>query len=605
MNRSILLLAAIVACVPLAASADELSSQTFALQAAESKAPLPIDGTIREGWKAGTHLTLAWDYTLNRLAPESTDVYVAADKAYLYVAFDAQQKNDIVATQQTNNVGQGTDDEVDVFLWPSGKNGFFYSFAATPRGIHYQTSSENSAYSPEWQSAGIVRGDGYSVTMKIPLAAIRGDGRTQWLVQFARRKQHDNETFEWSHNPSQQSVAESQYAGTLAGLVSTAAKTKPRIGFYTLGERATADVGGSTSRAGADIAIPITSTASFVSTIHPDYSNVERDQETISPTAFRRSFNEVRPFFTQGAHFYDNTDCFGCPGISELYTPAIPTPRDGYQIEGTQGRFNFGAFDAVGNGRIDTAQGLTWRTDDRHYAVSFSRESADLGRSQGDIHDVTQTMDLFYNSNKNLLAYVNYSADRGTLVLDNASAERLDAGLGWSSKRDFYSVSARKVGKYFSPYDGFVQLTDLAGYSAQANHTQKFGPEKPITQMGYGAFVDHYVASTGGTNLADYNVYMNAFTKKKLSAVISTGSSYVRLPGDLLRPFNQNGINVDYLLGTATQDSIGIQKGRFADGNLVSTQRLASFHLGGPRTTVTLRADTTDWFGDNHTRATQ
>lgn len=87
--------------------------------------------------------------------------------------------------------------------------------------------------------------------------------------------------------------------------------------------------------------------------------------------------------------------------------------------------------------------------------------------------------------------------------------------------------------------------------------------------------------------------------------MITTGSSYVRLPGDLLRPFNQNRINIAYLLNTATQDSIGIQTGRFADGQLVSTQRLASFHLGGPRTTISVRADATDWFWDNHSRATQ
>jgi len=242
---------------------------------------------------------------------------------------------------------------------------------------------------------------------------------------------------------------------------------------------------------------------------------------------------------------------------------------------------------------------------DRHYVIAYSRESAELGKTAGNIHDVTQTVNFDYDSTKNFSAYANYSFDRGTLVLDNARAERLDAGVAYSMKTDFYAVSARKVGTYFNPYDGFVTLTDLAGYSVQANHTQKFGPQKPITQIGYGASADRYVATTGGTNLADYNLYFNAFAKNKVSASISTGSSYVRLPGDLLRPFNQNGINVDYLLSTATQNSIGIQTGRFADGQLVSTQRLASFHLGGPRTTVSLRADATDWFGDNHTRATQ
>jgi len=607
-KRSIVTALTLLAAVlPLSVQADERTTPpAFKIDAPQFSSAPPIDGKISDVWKSGSHLTLDWDYTLNRSAPETTDVYVARDKNYLYVAFDARQQSNIAATQQANNVGQGTDDEVEVYLWPGGKNGFFYSFDATPRGIHYQSSSENSAYSPEWRSAGIVRSDGYSVTMRIPLAAIRGDGRSTWIAQFARRKQHDNETFEWAHAPNQQGVAQSLFAGSLHGFTGNGtAKPLSRLGVYTLGEVAAPSTGGSTSRVGADIAIPISQTASFVSTIHPDYSNVERDQETISPTAFRRSFSEVRPFFTQGGSFYDYTSCYGCPGLSELYTPSIPTPRAGYQIEGKQGRFGFGAFDAVGVGRIDTAQSIQYKTDDRHYVIAYSRESAELGKGAGNIHDVTQTLNFEYDSTKNLSAYVNYSIDRGTLVLDNTRAQRIDAGVGYSTKTDFYSVSARKVGTYFNPYDGFVSLTDLAGYDVQAYHTQKFGPQKPITQMGYGASVDRYVATIGGTNLADYNAYINAFARNKVSAVITTGSSYVRLPGDLLRPFNQNGINIDYLLNTATQDSIGIQTGRFADGQLVSTQRLASFHLGGPRTTISFRADATDWFGDNHTRATQ
>ena len=267
MKRSIVTALALLAAVlPLGVQADERTTPpTFALDAPQFVSAPPIDGKIGAAWKSGSHLTLGWDYSLNRPAPETTDVYVARDTKYLYVAFDAMQPSNITATQQANNVGRGTDDEVEVYLWPAGKNGFFYSFDATPRGIHYQSSSENSAYSPEWQSAGIVRSDGYSVTMRIPLAAIRGDGRSTWLAQFARRKQHDNETFEWAHAPNQQGVTQSLFAGSLHGFTgSAAAKPQPRLGFYTLGEVAAPSTGGSTSRVGADIAIPIAQTSSFV-----------------------------------------------------------------------------------------------------------------------------------------------------------------------------------------------------------------------------------------------------------------------------------------------------------------------------------------------------
>ena len=117
--------------------------------------------------------------------------------------------------------------------------------------------------------------------------------------------------------------------------------------MYGLSESTSKENGGSTSRVGMDFAIPVTPTASFVGALHPDYSNVEIDQQTISPQAFARQYAEVRPFFTQAASYFNqHISCSDCP--QTLYTPAIPTFAQGYAIEGTQGHLSFGAFDVVG-----------------------------------------------------------------------------------------------------------------------------------------------------------------------------------------------------------------------------------------------------------------
>src|SRR6202011_1156200 len=145
---------------------------------------------------------------------------------------------------------------------------------------------------------------------------------------------------------------------------------KPRIALYGLGTYASKRADLTTSRMGGDFSVPVTATSSIYGTIHPDFSNVEVDQQTISPTAYQRSFNEVRPFFTQGANFYENFDCDVCPGLSQLYTPAIPTPRDGYAFEGKQGRFSFAGFDAVGTGRTDGAAAMSYRTADNRWRLS-------------------------------------------------------------------------------------------------------------------------------------------------------------------------------------------------------------------------------------------
>ena len=141
--------------------------------------------------------------------------------------------------------------------------------------------------------------------------------------------------------------------------MAAAARPKPRLQVYGLGEVTTAANGGNTSRVGADFSLPITPTASLVGTLHPDYSNVEVDQQTIAPSAFARQYAEVRPFFTQSASYFNqHYSCSNCP--STLYTPSIPTFGQGYALEGTQGHVQFAAFDALGDGRSDNAQTLNY-----------------------------------------------------------------------------------------------------------------------------------------------------------------------------------------------------------------------------------------------------
>jgi len=129
---------------------------------------------------------------------------------------------------------------------------------------------------------------------------MRGDGRSIWRVQFDRRIRAANEVTEWAYDSAQGGTDQSIYAGYLHGMEIAArnARTKPRVAVYGLGEYAPAYLGGSTSRTGVDLSLPITQTSSFVATFHPDYSNVELDQQSISPTAFPRRFSEVRQFFS-------------------------------------------------------------------------------------------------------------------------------------------------------------------------------------------------------------------------------------------------------------------------------------------------------------------
>jgi len=293
----------------------QTASQQFTIPSVTVTTPPKIEGTLDDpAWKTAAHVQLQWDISFQRPATEATDAYLLADKKYLYVAFVVKQTESIIATQHTNDQPMPNDDVVRVYFWPSGDTGIEYGFVSNPIGTRFEFSTENTSFSPSWDSVAKTAPDGYVVTERIPLNVMRGDGRSTWRVQFDRRVRAANQTFEWAHDPAQGGTDSSLYAGYLNGMTvaGRGTRTKPRIGIYGLAQYGSAAAGGSTSRMGADLSVPLTQTSSFVATIHPDFSNVELDQQSISPTAFPRRFNEVRPFFTQGQNYYNGFNCNDC-----------------------------------------------------------------------------------------------------------------------------------------------------------------------------------------------------------------------------------------------------------------------------------------------------
>ncbi len=590
-----ILLGAMLPCSVSASTPAHGSSSTlepaFALRAVAATSPPKIDGTLDDPlWQRAAHARLSWDFTYRRPAEESTDVYLLADARFLYVAFVAVQNEALTATQHADNVPLGTDDAVTMYLWPGGKNGFEYGFAANPIGAHDAFSSENSAFAPNWSAVGRPGALGYVVTGRIPLDVMRGDGRDTWLLQFARVVQATNVTDEWAHNPAQGSPDGPNYAGALRGmgLAAKSTRTKPRLQLYSLGEVADRAAGGSTSRAGADFAVPITRTASFFGTLHPDYSNVELDQQTISPTVFPRAYQEVRPFFTQGSGFYNNFSCHDCVDYPQLYTPAIPTPRDGYAVEGIQGQFTFAGLEAIATHRTDTAQSLAWDSADRRYAVLAQRESADVPG----IHDVATYYQARVSNVHNFNAYIMEGGENGTNITALGGGAYREYGTELFTPKSAIRIAYHDVGSQYGPVDSYVALNDVKGPTISAYREFDFGSKSPIQNVSFSQDFQRFTSHAG---VRDYTVDLSSLTlnaQHQLSLSISSGDNYVRQSGQPGGFANQNGATLSYKGNTATPSIISYNVGRFGHGYLRSWSRLATLQIG-PRGSLGIEADDT------------
>ncbi|MDQ6781652.1 MAG: hypothetical protein M3Z37_10940 [Candidatus Eremiobacteraeota bacterium] len=565
-----------------------------------------INGDLRQpAWQQAASVKLERNLRDRSVADQATTAYVMCDNDYLYFGFDAQQRTGVQASQHTNDVGQGTDDQVTVYLWPRGQNGFAYTFSSNPLGTHYQFSSENTAYAPTWSSAGRTKADGYSVTMRVPLRVMRGGKEQAWRVQFERQVRATLDDFVWPYDPGEQSPGFVLYAGYLDGVKATvAARSQPRFGLYALDAVRSRTAGGSTSRMGLDASIPITANASIVAALHPDYSNVELDQQTIAPTAFARFFSEVRPFFSQLPGSFNSVSCIGCPGIQELYTPSIPTPRDAYAIEGKQGLLTFGAFDAAGFDRVDAAQSFSYRTKDLKNRFSYQRVAVDgtqvcgplTGFSSLDcfgvpsVHNDNELYGASHDSNQGLFEYVDYGKNAGNVVTDPSQAQRWDTGIGTYDKDSFFGGSLRALGSQYFPVDGFIQQADLAGYDLNASKTWYRKKTDLLTRViGY-LNVDAYHNSAGQLDLYDTQAAIGLTFQPKFHVRLQTGSDYTRLGDGNFVPINQNGVDLFFNYNTSAPSQLSYYRGRFGPARLDSWTRTTTWRLG-PRGSIFLEAD--------------
>ena len=575
--------------------------------------PPKLDGTLNDKtWQLAAKARLTFDRLTHADATEATTAYILTDGKSIYVAFDAKQtRTPIVANQHNNNTGYDTDDEVKLALWPSGKSGIGYIFASTPIGTRYQQSTENLAYEPTWEAVGGIGNNEYIVTMRVPLSIMRGASQSQWLVNFTRWEVTTGSLYAWSGGQSFITTGDQNYAMPLLGMPrAVASRPQPRFGIYGLGSIASPAAGGSTSRTGLDLSIPITDSASFIAALHPDFSNAERDQQTIAPTAFRRFFNETRPFFTQGAQYYNFYECDACNAESSLYTPAIPTPRDGYAIEGKQGAITFAGFDAVGFGRTDAAQALIFRTPSQHFYISAQHVGVN-GISPTlpgpAFRDNTWQFAAKLDDLKRAFLYANYGAEfaTGNWVNNQSQAQFREIGGGIYGPNSFFGGGLRHVGAQYNPFDGFFthafdanfNPTAMDGYGVFFQHTWVPAAGK-FKQLNFNVFNDSYHNPLGLSQM-DVNLQIDVVTRKQWEFMQNAGSSYFMVGGQVV-PVTQESTRIIYRPGTATPSLLTFFRGRYGPGYLYSWFRSTTLKIG-QRGALSLEADDTRQFLDSGT----
>jgi hypothetical protein len=592
-------LALVVSFFLLAAVCASAADQTSTLALPVIVPPPTLTGAIDATWQPAARLTLDRDFTNRRASDEPTTAFVAQDASSLDVAFDVTQHEAFVEATETNGPGVTSDDYVGVLLSPNGPLGFQYAFYANPRGTRYQTSSENSAYTPQWTALSKRTPNGYTIALRIPLNVIHGGGLVNWRAQFVRATVHANALDVWTYNERATSVGDATYFGTLQGVgarAPAASRPRPRAQVYGLAEATSNAFGGDTSRLGLDLSLPVAPTTSLVASIHPDYSNVETDQQTIAPTAFAHQYTEVRPFFTQLAQSFNyNVTSLNSPVL--LYTPAIPTFRDGYAVEGTHGPFTYAAFDAVGDERTDEAQAVNYNVSSpaRTFGVNVQNVQVD---SEGGLHDDVNSLTTgFINNHSHDGVFLNYAEESGASVTDPRLARYLETGVDYFTATTQASVFYQALGPQFSPADAYVAQNDIAGFNGYAGETIPFKAKTILHDINFTGFGAELRNTEGQTSQSDASSQINFDFSNLMTVHAYYSESAVRTYENQLLPFDATGFLVGYQYGTSTPSYVQYEGGPYYHGKLNAWTYLTTLKVA-PRTHLTLEEDEDQYFSD-------
>jgi hypothetical protein len=282
------------------------------------KAP-KIDGHLDDPvWRAAPAADGFTQHYPDEGAPptEQTTFRVLYDDHNLYVGIDCWQTQSPIVKRLQRRDGYLPSDGVwiDIDSRDDGVSAYHFQVNAAGvllDGVHYNDTSFSSDWDAVWEARVADTGHGYSVEMRVPLAALRFTARpvTSWGFQVRRAIDARQEIDDWSFFPRHSAGVVSNY-GRLDDLVGLPAPNRFEATPFALGKIEHRALGANTNvvshgwfaggTAGLDALAHLTNELTLNLTVNPDFGQVEADTVILNLSTFETFFPEKRPFFLEG-----------------------------------------------------------------------------------------------------------------------------------------------------------------------------------------------------------------------------------------------------------------------------------------------------------------
>lgn len=212
-------------------------------------------------------------------------------------------------------------DLVSIYIDPYHDRTTGYNFRVTPDGVQYDAylfdnGSRDTGWDAVWQAEVSADSLGWYVEVRVPFSSIRFQPQDDmtWGLMVYRWLHGRGEDTGWAMWDRNASGFVSRW-GTLTGLRGVTNPHRLEVTPFVVAEATDPAVppGGDDSwrnhrNFGADFKYGVTGNLTLNATVQPDFGQVEADPATLNLSPFETYYAEKRPFFTEGARFFQHPD---------------------------------------------------------------------------------------------------------------------------------------------------------------------------------------------------------------------------------------------------------------------------------------------------------
>lgn len=541
----------------------------------KTSSPIIIDGIDDDA--AWQHAETADDFFMvlpmdTSLAKVRTEVKVSYDERYFYLLAVCYKYNEGVNMVESlrRDFNFSKNDNFLVFIDPFEDQTTGFSFGANAAGAQwdgtmYEGGKVDLNWDNKWISAVKNYTDKWIFEAAIPFKTLRyKKNALHWGINYSRNDLKTTEKSSWAPVPRQFPTASLAYTGTLLW---DASPPEPRsnvsiIPYFltsTSKDFKAQKTSGILGREGFDAKLTFSTALNLDVTVHPDFSQVEVDEQVTNLSRYELFFPEKRQFFLENGDLFGN---FGYADLQPFFSRRIGLNTSinlGARLSGKLNKtLRIGAMD------METAGSQSTELPSQNYAVLSLQQKVFKRSSIGFIYidktsinyhpkanDTLKNIFTQYNRNigleYNLASANNIFTGKSMLLKSFMPGKNGDdivqaSNLQYSSRKWLIYGQYEYVGKNYTAEVGYVPRNNFIKLNPQL--TRYFFPKSGIVLSHGPQLTMNYFFDTKLHETDHENVFVWLFTFRSKSTLNVLGkNNYERL----LQPFDPTNSGKDSL----------------------------------------------------------